>query len=147
MNTYNDITRPILLVEDNPMDINLTRRAFVRRKLANPIEVAKDGEAALAWLPRWEAGAPLPIIILLDLKLPKVDGMEVLRQLKSHPQFQTIPVVVLTSSNEDRDIEAAYKLGANSYITKPVDFDKFLEVAGHIEIYWLAVNTPLRGEA
>lgn len=147
MNHYNDITRPILLVEDNPMDIDLTKRAFVRRKLANPIEVAKDGEAALAYLPRWEAGAPLPLIILLDLKLPKVDGLEVLRQLKSHPKFNTIPVVVLTSSNEDRDIETAYKLGANSYITKPVDFDKFLDVTEHIEIYWLAVNTPPRGEA
>jgi CheY-like chemotaxis protein len=147
VNNYNDITRPILLVEDNPMDIDLTRRAFVRRKLANPVEVAKDGEEALAYLSRWEAGAPLPIIILLDLKLPKVDGLEVLRQLKSHPQFHTIPVIVLTSSNEDKDIQTAYKLGANSYITKPVDFDKFLDVAGNIEIYWLAVNTPPRGEA
>jgi CheY-like chemotaxis protein len=147
VNNYSDITRPILLVEDNPMDIDLTRRAFVRRKLANPIEIAKDGEEALAYLSRWEAGAPLPIIILLDLKLPKVDGLEVLRQLKSHPQFHTIPVVVLTSSNEDKDIQTAYKLGANSYITKPVDFDKFLDVAGNIEIYWLAVNTPPRGEA
>lgn len=146
MNNSKDITRPILLVEDNPMDIDLTKRAFVRRKLANPIEVAVDGEAALAYLPRWEAGAPLPIIILLDLKLPKVDGLEILRQLKSHPQFHTIPVVVLTSSNEDRDIETAYKLGANSYITKPVDFDKFLDVAEHIEIYWLALNTPPRGK-
>ena len=139
MNTYNDITRPILLVEDNPMDIDLTRRAFVRRKLANPIEVAKDGEAALAWLPRWEAGAPLPIIVLLDLKLPKVDGMEVLRQLKSHPQFQTIPVVVLTSSNEDRDIEAAYKLGANSYITKPVDMDQFVDAIRQLDSYWFVL--------
>jgi CheY-like chemotaxis protein len=147
VNNYSDITRPILLVEDNPMDIDLTRRAFVRRKLANPIEIAKDGEEALAYLSRWEAGAPLPIIILLDLKLPKVDGLEVLRQFKSHPQFHTIPVIVLTSSNEDKDIQTAYKLGANSYITKPVDFDKFLDVAGNIEIYWLAVNTPPRGEA
>ena len=148
MNNQNhDVTRPILLVEDNPMDIDLTRRAFLRRKLANPIEVAEDGEAALAYLPRWEAGAPLPIIILLDLKLPMVDGLEVLRQLKSHPQFHTIPVVVLTSSNEDRDIQTAYELGANSYIVKPVDFDKFLGVAETVEIYWLAVNTPPRGEA
>ena len=146
MNNYIDITRPILLVEDNPMDIDMNKRAFARRKVANPIEVAIDGDEALAWLPRWEAGAPLPVIILLDLKLPKVDGLEVLRQLKSHPQFHTIPVVVLTSSNEDRDIQTAYKLGTNSYITKPVDFDKFLDVAGHIEIYWLAVNTPPRGE-
>jgi CheY-like chemotaxis protein len=145
-NQRTDITRPILLVEDNPMDIDLTRRAFVRRKVANPIEVARDGEEALAYLPRWEAGAPLPIIILLDLKLPKVDGLEVLRQLKSHPQFRTIPVIVLTSSSEDRDIQTAYKLGANSYITKPVDFDKFLGVASQINIYWLAINTPPRGE-
>ncbi|MDD5723855.1 MAG: response regulator [Syntrophales bacterium] len=142
MNNYNDITRPILLVEDNPMDIDLTKRAFVRHKLANSIEVATDGEAALAYIPRWEAGVPPPIIILLDLKLPKVDGLEVLRQFKSHPQFNTLPVIVLTSSNEDSDIQTAYKLGANSYITKPVDFDKFLDVAEHIEIYWLAVNTP-----
>ena len=146
MNNFYDVTRPVLLVEDNPMDIDLTKRAFVRRKLANPIEIARDGEAALAWLPRWEAGAPLPIIILLDLKLPKVDGLEVLRQIKSHPQFHTIPVIVLTSSNEDRDIKTAYELGANSYITKPVDFDKFLDVAERIEIYWLAVNTPPRSE-
>jgi len=146
VNNFYDVTRPVLLVEDNPMDIDLTKRAFVRRKLANPIEIARDGEAALAWLPRWEAGAPLPIIILLDLKLPKVDGLEVLRQIKSHPQFHTIPVIVLTSSNEDRDIKTAYELGANSYITKPVDFDKFLDVAERIEIYWLAVNTPPRSE-
>jgi CheY-like chemotaxis protein len=142
-----DATRPILLVEDNPMDIDLTRRAFTRRRLANPIEIARDGKEALAWLARWEAGAPLPVIILLDLKLPKVDGLEVLRQLKSHPRFHTVPVVVLTSSDENRDIETAYRLGANSYITKPVDFDKFLEVAGHIEIYWLAVNTAPRGDS
>lgn len=146
-NQHIDMTRPILLVEDNPMDIDLTRRAFTRRRLANPIEIARDGEEALVWLSRWEEGAPLPIIILLDLKLPKVDGLEVLRQLKSHPRFHAIPVVVLTSSSENRDIEIAYKLGANSYITKPVDFDKFLEVAENIEIYWLAVNTPPRGDS
>lgn len=147
MNQKNsDTSRPILLVEDNPMDIDLTRRAFRQRGLANPIELAKDGEAALAFLPRWEAGEPLPLVILLDLKLPKVDGLEVLRQIKAHPTFHAIPVVVLTTSKEDRDIETAYRLGANSYITKPVDFDKFLEVAGTIELYWLATNTPPRGE-
>ncbi|HOO91638.1 MAG TPA: response regulator [Syntrophales bacterium] len=147
MNNYSDVTRPILLVEDNPMDIDLTKRAFARRKLANPIEVVTDGEAALAYLPLWEAGAPLPIVILLDLKLPKVDGLEVLRQIKAHHIFHTIPVVVLTSSNEDRDIQTAYTLGANSYIMKPVDFDKFLNIAEHIEIYWLALNTPPRNKA
>jgi len=142
VNNYNDVTRPILLVEDNPMDIDLTKRAFARRKLANPIEVAQDGAEALAYLGRWEAGEPLPLIILLDLKLPRVDGLEVLRQIKSHPQFSTIPVIVLTSSGDEGDIKAAYQLGANSYITKPVDFDNFLKVASQVEIYWLAINTP-----
>jgi CheY-like chemotaxis protein len=142
VNNYTDVTRPILLVEDNPMDIDLTKRAFARRKLANPIQVAQDGAEALAYMGRWEKGEPLPLIILLDLKLPRVDGLEVLRQIKSHPQFSSIPVIVLTSSGDEGDIKTAYKLGANSYITKPVDFDNFLKVASQVEIYWLAINTP-----
>lgn len=136
----NQTNRPILLVEDNPMDIDLTQRAFLRRKLANHIQVARDGEQALAYLARWEAGEPTPVVILLDLKLPRVSGLEFLQQLKAHSQFRTIPVVVLTSSSEDRDIRTAYDLGVNSYIVKPVDFDKFLQVAGQIELYWIAVN-------
>jgi CheY-like chemotaxis protein len=140
----NDTVRPILLIEDNPMDVDLTLRAFERRRLTNPIEVARDGEEALAFIERWDAGEPSPVVILLDLKLPKVDGLEVLRRLKSHQVFKTIPVVVLTSSQEDRDVKTAYKLGANSYIVKPVDFDKFVEVAAQIEIYWLILNTPPR---
>ena len=140
----NILNRPILLVEDNPMDVDLTIRAFAKRKIVNPIEVARDGEEALAYLPRWEAGEPLPAVILLDLKLPKVSGLEVLRYLKAHPQFRPIPVVVLTSSAEDRDIQTAYDLGTNSYIVKPVDFEKFLEVAAHIELYWTVLNTPPR---
>jgi len=136
------INRPILLVEDNPMDVDLTRRAFARNKLVNPIEVARDGEEALGWLSRWEAGDPPPIVILLDLKLPRVDGLEVLRRIKSHPVFRTIPVVVLTSSKENNDMQAAYRLGANSYIVKPVDFEKFVEVAAQIEIYWSLLNEP-----
>ncbi|HLF28508.1 MAG TPA: response regulator [Anaerolineae bacterium] len=139
-----NLVRPILLVEDNPMDIDLTRRAFAKRKLANPVEVARDGEEALAYLPRWEAGLPAPLVILLDLKLPKVDGLEVLRRLKAHAQFSTIPVIVLTTSSEDRDVQAAYRLGVNSYIVKPVDFDKFMDVAMQIEVYWCALNTPPR---
>ncbi len=142
MNNSNQITRPILLVEDNPMDVDLTKRAFAKRKLTNPIEIARDGEEALAYLPLWEAGAPLPLVILLDLKLPKVNGLEVLKQIKSHPRFNTIPVVVLTSSKEEVDVRTAYELGANSYIMKPIDFDKFIDVAEHIDIYWLALNTP-----
>lgn len=136
-----DSSRPILLVEDNPLDLDLTIRAFKKRRLVNPIEVARDGEEAVAWIPRWEAGEPLPLIILLDLKLPKIDGLEVLRTIKEHPKYNMIPVVVLTSSSEDKDIHKAYRLGANSYIVKPVDFDKFIAVASEIEVYWLATTT------
>jgi CheY-like chemotaxis protein len=132
----------ILLVEDNPMDVDLTVRAFKRRHLTNPIEVARDGEEALACLARWEAGAAPPAIILLDLKLPKVDGLEVLRQIKAHAHFRTIPVVILTTSGEDSDVQAAYGLGANSYIVKPVDFDAFVEVAAQIDLYWTVLNQP-----
>jgi CheY-like chemotaxis protein len=136
--------QPILLVEDNPMDVDLTRRAFARRKIANPLQVARDGEEALAWIPRWEAGEPRPVVILLDLKLPRVHGLEVLRQLKSHPVAATIPIVILTTSAEDTDVQSAYKLGANSYIVKPVDFDKFVQVAEQIEVYWNVLNQPPR---
>jgi CheY-like chemotaxis protein len=136
--------RPVLLVEDNPVDIDLTLRAFNRRKLVNPVHVARDGEEALAWLPRWEAGEPLPLVILLDLKLPRVHGLEVLAQWKANSVSQSIPVVVLTTSEEDKDIDTAYKLGANSYIVKPVNFEKFLDVAEQIEIYWCATNLPPR---
>lgn len=132
--------RPILLVEDNPMDVDLTRRAFAKRNIANPLEVARDGEEALAWLPRWESGEPLPVVILLDLKLPRVPGLEVLRQLKAHPMFCRIPVVVLTTSREDDDVQTAYGLGVNSYIVKPVEFEKFIDVAAQIDLYWCVLN-------
>jgi CheY-like chemotaxis protein len=140
--THNNL-RPILLVEDNPMDIDLTRRAFSKRRLANPIVVAQDGEEALQMIDRWDAGTePPPALVLLDLKLPKVDGLDVLSHLKSHPRFKVIPVVVLTTSAEDSDVQRAYTLGANSYIVKPVSFDKFLDVAAQIEIYWSVLNQP-----
>jgi len=144
MNELNMLQRPILLVEDNLMDVDLTRRAFARRKLLNPLEVARDGEEALAYLSRWEAGEPLPVVVLLDLKLPKMGGLDVLRQLKAHPRFRKVPVVVLTSSEEDHDVKAAYELGANSYIVKPVNFEKFVEVAEQIEVYWTVLNRPPR---
>lgn len=134
--------RPILLVEDNPMDADLTLRAFARRKLANPVLLARDGEEALDFLARWDAGEVPPLLILLDLKLPRIDGLEVLRRYKAHARWRVIPVVVLTSSGDDADVRAAYELGVNSYIVKPVNFDKFLEVAGHIELYWCALNAP-----
>jgi CheY-like chemotaxis protein len=132
--------RPILLVEDNPMDLDLTLRAFKRRRVTNPIHVARDGEEALAWLPRWEAGEPWPAVILLDLKLPKIDGLEVLRRLKGHPALRVIPVVMLTTSEESGDVRAAYQLGANSYIVKPVEFEKFMEVSEKVDLYWTVVN-------
>ncbi|MBI5947279.1 MAG: response regulator [Chloroflexi bacterium] len=134
--------RPLLLVEDNPMDLDLTLRAFKRRNLANPIEVARDGEEALAWIARWEAGEPRPVVILLDLKLPRVSGIEVLQALKAAPIARTIPVVVLTTSSVNQDIDASYGLGASSYIVKPVDFEQFLEVAAQIELYWTVTNQP-----
>jgi len=138
----NDLSRPILLVEDNPMDVDLTKRAFARRKLINPLVVARDGEEALGQLTQWEQGAPQPVVILLDLKLPKVSGLEVLRRLKSHPRFRSIPVAVLTTSSEDADVRTAYDQGANSYIIKPVNFENFLEVAAQLEVYWSVLNTP-----
>ena len=139
-----DYRRPILLVEDNPVDVDLTRRAFARQKISNPIEVARDGEEAVAWMQRWEEGAPLPVVILLDLKLPRVSGLEVLRQLKTHPRFSSIPVVILTTSAEESDVKGAYALGANSYIVKPVDFDKFQQVVQQVELYWNVINEPPR---
>lgn len=134
--------RPILLVEDNPMDVDLTLLAFQRCKLANPIEVARDGEEALAWIPRWEAGEPRPVVILLDVNMPRIGGLEVLQQLKSHPVFRTIPVIMLTTSAVSEDVQTAYKHGANSYIVKPVEFDKFMKVAEQIELYWAVLNLP-----
>ena len=142
--TASEPIRPILLVEDRAIDVDLTKRAFAKRKLLNPIEVARNGEEALAFFDRWEAGEPIPICILLDLKMPKINGLEVLRRLKSHAKFSTIPVIVLTTSTEDRDVEEAYKLGCNSYIVKPVEFDKFIDVASNVEVYWCALNQPSR---
>ncbi len=131
---------PILLVEDNPMDLDLTLRAFNKKNFSNQIHIARDGEEALAFIARWEAGEPQPAVILLDINLPKVNGLEVLRQLKGHERFRRIPVVVLTSSREDKDLKTAYDLGVNSYIEKPVSFNKFMEVAEHIELYWCVLN-------
>lgn len=136
---------PILLVEDNPADVELTLRAFKRRKLANPVAVARDGEEALDYIRRhgkFTTGAPVPGIILLDLRLPKVDGLEVLREFKSHPVYRNIPVVVLTTSAEDRDIKRSYELGAASYIVKPVEFERFQEVVERIDLYWIVTNVP-----
>ncbi|MCW5600793.1 response regulator [Nitrosomonas sp.] len=131
---------PILLVEDNPLDVDLTLRAFKRRNLVNPVHVARDGEEALAWIPLWEAGETQPAVILLDLNMPRIDGLSVLRSLKTRDGLRRIPIVILTTSKEDRDINTAYDLGANSYIVKPVDFDNFMQVAQQIELYWCITN-------
>jgi len=139
---------PILLVEDNPADVELTLRAFKRRKLSNPVAVARDGEEALDYMHRrgvFGDGAPIPGLILLDLRLPKIDGLEVLRQLKAHPVYRNIPVVVLTTSGEDRDVARSYELGAASYIVKPVEFEKFQEVVERIDLYWIVTNVPYPG--
>lgn len=131
---------PILLIEDNPVDVDLTVRAFKKQNLTNPIEIARDGEEAIKMIEKWNDTKLIPVVILLDLKLPKFNGLEVLKEIKTHPEFKKIPVVVLTSSSEDSDINAAYNLGANSYIVKPVQFDKFIEVAAQIELYWTVLN-------
>ncbi|HET7060634.1 MAG TPA: response regulator [Nitrosospira sp.] len=142
-------TAPIMLVEDNPMDVDLTRRAFSRHNLTNHIEVARDGQEALELIENWSTCNRVPSVVLLDLKLPKISGLEVLRFIRSHAGYKSVPVVVLTSSSEDRDIHEAYSLGANSYIVKPVEFEKFIEVARHIKLYWTILNTPCltRGQA
>jgi hypothetical protein len=139
---YKNINLPILLVEDNPVDVDLTLRAFKKQNLANPIIIARDGEEAINQIKLWRNGENIPVVVLLDLKLPKYNGLEVLNEIKSDAEFKTIPVVVLTSSSDDADVEKAYKLGANSYIIKPVDFDKFVEVAAQIELYWNVLNKP-----
>lgn len=136
------MNRPILLVDDNPMDVELTQLAFRKSRLTNPIEVARDGEEALAWIPRWEAGEPTPVVILLDINMPRVNGFEVLKALRAHPVSRRLPVVVLTTSSTSHDIDTAYRHGANSYIVKPVDFDKFREVAAQIKLFWTVLNVP-----
>jgi CheY-like chemotaxis protein len=133
----------ILLVEDNEADAELALRAFRRRKVSNPVYVARDGEEALDYIHRrgvFAQDAPIPGLILLDLRIPKVDGLEVLREMKQHPIYRNIPVVVLTTSAEDRDVRRSYELGAASYIVKPVEFEKFQAVVERIDLYWMVTN-------
>ena len=131
----------ILLVEDNPEDAELTLRALKQRKLANQVQLCRDGAEAMDFFTNNSHG-PTPKVILLDLKLPKIDGLEVLRRLKGDNRTKSIPVVVLTSSREEPDIERAYELGANSYIVKPVDFEAFARAVSDVGLYWLLLNHP-----
>jgi two-component system response regulator len=137
----------ILLVEDDPRDARLTVRELESANLKNKIEVARDGEEALDFLfcrgaySHRSIGHP-PALVLLDLKLPKVDGLQVLREIKESPETRSIPVVVLTSSREEKDMVQSYQLGVNSYIQKPVDFDQFRQTIKTMGLYWLVVNQP-----
>ncbi len=140
----------ILLVEDNPNDVELTLHAFKKNKLSNRIHVVRDGEEALEFLFCTGAFAQRnieesPKVVLLDLKLPKINGIDVLRRLKGDSRTKMIPVVVLTSSREDQDIIESYQLGVNSYIVKPVNFEQFTEAARQLGLYWLLLNQPAEG--
>ncbi len=135
--------RPILLVEDNPDDEALALRAFSKNNVSNPLVVARDGVEAIHYL--FGAGdgrdlPALPAVILLDLKLPRIDGLEVLRRIRADGRTTLLPVVILTTSRERQDIQEAYRLGANSYIRKPVDFERFIQVVAQIGVYWLSLN-------
>jgi len=139
--------RAILLVEDNQDDEELTLRALSRNNITNQVQVVRDGQEALDWL---EATGPhagrdpddVPALVLLDLKLPKIDGLEVLRRLRANPRTALVPVVILTSSKEDRDRASGYQSGANSYVQKPVDFTQFVDAVRQLGMYWLMLNEP-----
>ena len=138
--------RPILVVEDNPKDLELTLAALAKCQLANEIHVARDGAEALDYLLRRGAFASRavgdPAVVLLDLKLPKLDGLEVLEQIKRHGDTRTIPVVMLTSSREERDLVKSYSLGVNSFVVKPVDFTAFFEAIQDVGMFWAVINNP-----
>ena len=138
------LARPILLVEDNPMDLDLTLQAFAENGVANPVTTCRDGEEALDYIQAHSSptDSKLPILVLLDLRLPKIDGIEVLRRARSNSVWKQVPIVILTTSRENRDIETAYGLGVNSYIVKPVDFLAFADVVRSIKMYWLLTNEP-----
>jgi two-component system, response regulator len=141
---YTDKT--IFLVEDNPSDVDLTRRAFEKNHISNELVVAEDGQEALDYLfgtddhPGAVGSGKLPAVILLDLKLPKVDGLEVLKRIRADERTRRTPVVILTSSKEEQDVAKSYDNGANSYIRKPVDFSRFAEAVSHLRLYWVVLN-------
>ena len=135
---------PVLLVEDNPGDVEITRRAFTKADIRNPLHVVRDGQEAMEFLEHrgsyagGEKVAPRPGLILLDLNLPRLDGREVLRRIKNDPHLSPIPVVVLTTSNDEEDVLSCYDAGANTYVTKPIAFDGFLKTVRTIDRYWFS---------
>ena len=141
--------RPSLLVEDSPKDLELSRAALARCKLANPIEVARDGAEALEYLrsvgPWRGRDSGDPAVVLLDLKLPKVDGLEVLREVKNDPALRTVPVVMLTSSREEKDVVGSSSGGVNAYVVKPVEFDQFVKALRELGLFWAVLNEPPPG--
>ncbi|MBI3372508.1 MAG: response regulator [Betaproteobacteria bacterium] len=132
--------RPVLLVDDNAMDVDLTLQALKRGKLVNPVEVARDGAEVLARVPLWETGERTPVVILLDINMPKVNGLEVVRHLKSREVLRVIPVVMLTTSSLGSDMHAAYRHGANSYVVKPMNFESFTQIIAQLGVYWTSLN-------
>ena len=140
------MTKLILLIEDNTSDIELTRRALQKSHIVNELVVLEDGQDALDYFfgdtNDVEREKQMPTLILLDLKLPRVDGLQVLKEIRSHKETKYLPVVILTTSNEERDIVESYNLGANSYIRKPVDFNQFVEAVQGLGLYWLVINQP-----
>jgi two-component system, response regulator len=138
------MSKTMLVVEDNPTDEKLMLRAFSKWNLANEIAVARDGVEALDYLQGAGSDArPLPALVLLDLKLPRIDGLEVLRRIRAHERTRLLPVVILTSSREDEDLVSSYSLGANAYVRKPVNFAEFVEAAKTLGLFWLVLNESL----
>ena len=136
--------RPLLIVEDNDMDLDLCLQAFAEHAIANAILTCRDGEEAMQFIDAHTTSddPQLPLLVLLDLRLPKVDGIDVLRHARQHPVWKQVPIIVVTTSRENADITRAYELGANSYIVKPVDFASFAEVMKNIKVFWLLTNEP-----
>lgn len=139
----------ILLVEDNPNDVELTLAAFEEHRLANEVVVARDGAEALDYLfrrgPHADRVPGSPAVVLLDLKLPKVNGLEVLEAVRGEPSLQALPIVVLTSSREEPDLQRCYDLGVNAYVVKPVEFGDFIQAVGHLGVFWALINQPPPG--
>jgi CheY-like chemotaxis protein len=137
---YKNISSNILLIEDNKTDIDLIEQAILKKGAKVHLVIVRDGQEALAYMKQWEQGSPIPLVVVLDLKLPKVDGLEVLRALKDHPRYKILPVIVFTSSEKASDMLQAYQLGANSYILKATDYDEFANAVVQIQHYWCDLN-------